>query len=101
MYISGNQTFKNGVGEIAADLGGDFVREFEFGIVHREDDSADFESVVIARFALSRQLDDLRKPLHRKIFALDRDINLVRRGERGAGQLAQRRRTIKENIIKL
>ena len=85
--------------EEAANFVDDFAGEVEFGVVHGEDDSADFEAVVVSGLGLACELDDLGEAFHGEIFALDGDEDFVGGGEGGAGELAEGGRAVEEDEV--
>ena len=98
-YIPRDQRLEDGFREVLTHFIDHFVGKLQRRVEHCQDDPANFEPVVVLGLGLPGQLDDLRKPLHREVFALDRDVNLRRGSQCGTGQEAQRRGAIDEDIV--
>src|SRR5262249_37830515 len=78
--------------EKPAHLVGHLTPQVEPRVEHGEHDPANFEPMVLSSTRLPRQIDDLRKSLHREILALDRDEYLGRSTKCRPGELAERGR---------
>ncbi len=99
--VARDHGLEDGLVEVAADLVGHLVGQVELGVVHRQDDPADLEPVVVPGLGLPGQVDDLREPFHREVFALDRDVDLGRRPERRPGELAERGGAVEEDEVEV
>src|SRR5262249_49803395 len=99
--VSRNQGVEDGFGEVTPNLVGNLVGELERRVEHRENDAADFQSLVVAGFRLASEFDDLRQALHREVLALDGDVQLRPSTERRARELSQRRWAVEEHVVEM
>jgi len=99
MNVSGDNRPENGIVEESTYFLGHFASEFKFVVVHRQDDPADFESVVVFAFGLPRELNDLREPFHGEIFALDGNVDLGRCAQCGSRELSQRGGAVEKYVL--